>query len=249
MGTPNPYYTVSIDHRNAPLGTATCGPGAADRFILSGDSSYAYRFILDPTGTTRLGATPYCPANLQRLPDIFGSDKPASMAEGQGQRLPIANIVSSREPDPQYNRGFPEVLADGCRAVPGDYARGWAGFNGTDTLEFLLTLDHYADLSSIAVGACHSPDDWVMRPLYVEAQWSIDGLRWSPWQSLSLHNEPSDRYHASSRLRYSLAPRRAKAVTYLRLRLIARPTLPPWHPYAQHPAWLMIDEIEIVGGK
>ena len=249
VGTPDPYYTVSIDHRNAPLGTATCGPGAADRFILSGDSSYAYRFILDPTGTTRLGATPYCPANLQRLSDIFGSDKPASMAEGQGQRLPIANIVSSRQPDPQYSRGFPEVLADGRRAVPGDYARGWAGFNGADTLEFLLTLDHYADLSSIAVGACHSPDDWVMRPLYVEAQWSIDGLRWSPWQSLSLHNEPSDRYHASSRLRYSLAPRRAKAVTYLRLRLIARPTLPPWHPYAHHPAGLMIDEIEIVGGK
>ena len=110
-----------------------------------------------------------------------------------------------------------------------------------------VTLDAYADLDLIALGACHSPADWVVRPLGVEAQWSIDGRSWSPWTDLELVNPPTDLQNDSRRLRYTISPRRgAKKIHFVRLRLVCQPTLPVWHPYAGHPSWLMIDEVEVL---
>jgi hypothetical protein len=114
-----------------------------------------------------------------------------------------------------------------------------------DTVELTLTLDGYETLGTIAVGASHSPADWVVKPQDVQVQWSIDGKGWSPWESMNLVNPPVDLYSDSRRLRYTLTPRKAKSIHYVRLRFICRPSLPIWHPYSGQPAWLMLDEINI----
>ena len=237
---PDPFYTVSLDHRVAPLGTATCGPGVAERHTLSGDSVYAYRFVLLPGDepTERLRAT--AAAHFRRHRDM---EDLSSMYEEVGSALEIAEVECSRRPAAQYSEGFPQELIDGRRAVAGDYKHGWAGFDAPDTVEFLLTLERYATLGEIAVGACHSPGDWVVMPLEVQAQWSIDGRKWSGWQGLQLQNPPADLYTSSSRLTYTLAPRRAKAINFVRLRFVCRQSLPAWHPFAGQPSWLMVDEI------
>ena len=231
--TPEGFYTVSIDHRQAGLGTATCGHGTARRHQLSGDSTYYYRFVAVPGDVER--SCPFAPH-----PDMGGS-----MGAEQAQTLKIKEIASSVKPTEPYTGGFPQQLADGRRAVPGDWRHGWAGFQGADTVELTLTLEGYETLGTVAVGASHSPGDWVVKPLDVQVQWSIDGKRWSPWQSMALANPPTDLYGDSRRLRYTLATHKARSVHFVRLRFVGRCELPIWHPYAGQPAWLMIDEIDI----
>ena len=230
----DPYYTVSIDHLVAPLGTATCGPGVAERHIISGDSSFCYSFIIFPSIENRLYAfSSGIHSDLRQMP----YEKQNTLA--------VKSITCSAVPAERYSDGFPNVLTDGRRAVPGDYKHGWAGFQSPDTVTFTLTFEEYATLDEVSVGACHSSSDWVVKPQDVQVQWSVDGRTWSPWQSLNLQNPPVDLYADSRRLHYSLSPRRAKAISYIRIRFLCRPTLPIWHPYAGQPAWLMVDEIEV----
>ena len=242
VGEPDPYYTVSIDHRVAPLGTATCGPGMAERYTIGGDRNYTYAFIFDPVSPCSLGGTPYEP--FRPHPDLMSSviNMPV---DDDDEQLQFMDLESTVEPSEKYNTDFPYVLRDGLRGVSGDYVRGWVGFEGVDTVEMKLTLFPDDILGAIVVGACHSPNDWVIKPLDVQASWSVDGKKWSPWQSLDLQNPPADLYNDSRRLRYVHRLHKAKAVSFVCLRFICRPTLPIWHPYAGQKSWLMIDEIEL----
>ena len=233
------HYIVNIDYRQAGLGTATCGPGVADRYQISGDSSYYYRFLMIPTtgriflDTKGLDIKPHNELLQQVPPD-----------EDQ-QRLPVYGITCNTRPAEQYSKGWPMVLADGHRAVPGDYRNGWVGFEAPDTIELTVALARIANIGEVSVGACHSPNDWVIQPIEVQGQWSIDGKKWSDWQTLELQNPTDDIQGDSRRMRYSISPRKAKHINYVRLRFVCMPELPVWHNYSRRPSWLMIDEVEI----
>ena len=157
----------------------------------------------------------------------------------------VTDVAGAQPPAAQYGQGYPTVLTDGRRAVPGDWRHGWVGYDGADTVTLTLTLKEPSLLAEVSTGIGHSPTDWVVKPLDVEVCWSKDSLTWSPWQSLDLPHPPQNLYTDSRRLRYQLTPAKAKVVRYVRLRYSCRPTLPPWHPYAGEKAWLMIDEIEL----
>ena len=243
VGAPAPYYTVSIDHLVAPLGTATCGPGVAERYTIAGGHTYTYAFIFDPISKMHLGSTPYEPFRLH--PDLISAV--VEIAIEENNLLPIENLKSNKQPSEKYSEGLLDVLHNGLYGVTGDYNRGWLGFEGEDTVELAITLLKKDDIGEIAVGVCHSPGDWVVKPLDILASWSRDGRTWTPWQSLDLQNPPADLYSDSRRLRYTHTIKKSNnhAVRYVRLRFICRPTLPVWHPYFGQKAWLMLDEIEI----
>ncbi len=232
--TPDPYYTVSIDHRQAGLGTATCGPGVADRYTLSGDSTYCYRFDLLPGMTDRI----YSFLTHRDMSQLITPTLPC-------ERVGVERVEVNRRPDKQYSEGFPGLLTDERRGVCGDWHRGWTGWSGPDTVALTLTLKDYADIDEVTVGTSHSPADWVVKPLDVQVLWSIDGQRWSAWQSMELLNPPTDLYADSRRLTYTLHPRRARSIHYVRLRFVCRPGLPIWHSHAGEAAWLMLDEVEL----
>ena len=238
--TADPYYTVNIDYRVAPLGTATCGPGVDERYTISGDSTYCYRFIFDPVRTD--AERPF--EGFAPHPDIDRGVFTTVDAD-DGLHLVVTDVAGAQQPAAQYGQGYPTVLTDGRRAVPGDWRHGWVGYDGADTVTLTLTLKEPSLLAEVSTGIGHSPTDWVVKPLDVEVCWSKDSLTWSPWQSLDLPHPPANLYTDSRRLRYQLAPAKAKVVRYVRLRYLCRPTLPPWHPYAGEKAWLMIDEIEL----
>ena len=225
---PLPYYVLCFDHRQAGLGSATCGPGVRAPYRLSGDSVYLYSF--------GLGTTPSLHAEaLRPLPAV----KKAS---------PIASIEASAKPSGQYGATFPQCLYDVRQAVAGDYANGWAGWCGEDSLILDIALRQPVGIESITVGFCNAPNDWVLLPRSVEVM--VDGGDWEPLSFtafttdrnalLSNPNASGER----SRVRFHLASRHKKA-THLRLRLRPQPTLPQGHPYCGEKAWLMMDEIEI----
>ncbi|MBQ8704271.1 MAG: hypothetical protein IJ524_07855 [Bacteroidales bacterium] len=232
------YYTVTVAHRVAPLGTATCGPGVAGRYTISGDSTYRYRFIFDPVFS--FSENPY--EGFGPHPDI---EQQLYADEDDGLHLVVTDVAASCPATAPYDDGFPTVLTDFRRAVPGDWRHGWVGYSGADTVTLTLTLKEAATVGEVSAGVSHSPADWVMKPLDVQASWSADGVKWSPWQSLDLPHPPANLYGDSRRLRYHLVPRKAKGVRYVKLRFLCRPTLPPWHPYAGEKAWLMVDEVEL----
>ncbi len=241
-GEADPYYTVSIDYLVAPLGTATCGPGVDERYTIAGDHSYTYSFIFDPVPNNCLGRTPYEP--FRPHPDLLSSIVSLAV-DDENDQLCFIDLESTVQPSEKYSEDFPYVLRDGLYGVSGDYARGWVGFEGVDTVEMTLTLFKGDLLGAISVGTYHSPADWVIKPLNVQASWSIDGRKWSSWQDLDLQNPPDDLYRDSRRLRYTLKLSKICAAAFVRLRFICRPQLPIWHPSAGHPAWLMLDEIEV----
>lgn len=45
--TPADYWTVNVDYKQAPLGTATCGPGALDKYLIK-NQIYEYSFRIQP---------------------------------------------------------------------------------------------------------------------------------------------------------------------------------------------------------
>lgn len=231
---PDSYYTVSVDHQQAGLGTATCGPGVDERYTLSGDSSYCYRFVLMPGLDDRIYTFPPHDDMQQRFTTMFPHEK-----------AKIARVEVNKMPQEQYTEGFPRVLTNDRRAVAGDWHHGWVGFSAPDTVVFSLTLYDFVNLGRIAVGTSHSPADWVVKPINVQARWSIGGETWSEWQSLELSASPTDLYNDSRRLSYWIEPRKAKNIHYVQLRFVCRPELPIWHPYSGQPAWLMVDEIEV----
>ena len=226
---PDTVYTVSIDFRQAPLGTATCGPGVAERYTISGDSTYTYSFVLSPYDDDNLYTFP---AQNLTLPQAATSSS-----------LSVTGIVANREPAEQYSKGFPRLLTDGHRGVPGDYTSGWAGFSAPDTIDVVLMLQSNEKISDISASACHSPNDWVLLPQTVLAQYSSDGMHWSAPREMSAMKSANTNPNATSRVTYNVNYK-GKA-RYVRIRFICNPRLPAWHPYAGHPSWLMIDEVTI----
>ena len=241
VGDPDPYYTVSIDHLVAPLGTATCGPGVAERYTIAGDRAYTYSFVFDPLLDYSPSGTPFNPFRVH--PDLVSSIVELPVEEDN--QIYIDDVACTKTPSEKYSEGYLQVLSNSHRGVLGDWNRGWLGFEGEDTVEMTLTLMERETVGEITVGACHSPADWVVKPLDVQASWSTDGKKWSDWKSLDLKNPPADLYRDSRRLNYTLQSRKAKKIKFIRLRFICRPQLPIWHPSAGHPAWLMLDEIEV----
>lgn len=231
---PDPYYTVSIDHRVAGLGTATCGPGVAERYTLSGDSVYCYRFDIMTGQSDRI----YNFFSHGEMHQMFTSTLPCN-------RLKIRHAETSRMPNEQYSEGFPQVLTDSRRGVTGFWRQGWVGWSAPDTVMLTLTLEKSSSIDEITVGTSHSPGDWVVKPLDIQVSWSLDGKKWSTWESMELPNPPADLYGDSRRLLYTLEPRKTGVVGFVRLRFICRPTLPVWHPYFGQKSWLMLDEIEV----
>ena len=206
----------------------------AERYTLSGDSVYCYRFDIMPGQSERI----YNFFSHNEMHQAFTSTLPCN-------QLKVSRVEVNRMPDDQYSEGFPQVLTDSRRGVAGFWRQGWAGWSAPDTVELTLTLEKSSSIDEITVGTSHSPGDWVVKPLDIQVSLSLDGKKWSKWESMELPNPPADLNSDSRRLLYLLEPCKAKKVGFVRLRFICRPTLPIWHPYFGQKSWLMLDEIEL----
>ncbi len=217
---------LNIDSRIAGLGTATCGPGVREKYRLSGDSTYTFRFSFYLDDTSFIKGYVFDENSL--ISESLASKK---------QIKTVKQLTTTRNPDKPYNKCFPENLMDCKRGVVGDYNEGWAGWNGIDT----LTLDIKAAIRharKINISTCHAPDDWVLAPKKVE----IWDSRCKVWKECS-RTAVSDEYHGCQRIVFQ--SKNTHLPKSLKIRIIHSSTLPDWHTYNGEKAWLMIDEIKI----
>lgn len=240
---PAGYYTLNIDYAQSGLGTATCGPGVTSPYVLSGDSTYRFAFRLSPfckdirpDNPQAAQNSPFCPH-----PDIAKSDKP----KAKNQQL-VKEITCNTNATSPYNKKFPQILIDGMSAVAGDYAQGWGGFAGIDSVEFDIELIALVSLSQMEIGFCHSPNDWVLGPQSVSIQVSKDGVSYSKPMSL-FATTLTDPQNDCRRMRWNriFEKREAKKVKFIKVKVSASALLPEWHDYAGQKAWLLLDEIKV----
>ena len=239
MPAPDSLYSIlNIDSRVAGLGTATCGPGVREKYRLSGDSTYTFRFTLKPTSINSDPTTHTDPFGHNKL-----TDEPLTV---NNRATNIRKISSPSLPSTPYNNDFPNLLYDGKRGVVGDWGEGWCGWNGVDTLEMDVKVSK-RDYWTVKLWFAHAPDEWVVLPQSVEI-WSKSRKRWIPFE---MQSPVKDGKHGRQSIVYSVHPRyktghkTEQVDKEIKIRIIHPATLPDWHDYKGKKAWLMIDEIKV----
>ena len=309
---PTDFLTVNVDYKQAPIGTATCGPGVDEKYVL-GNQVYEYTVLLrafdktlDPIELARF-QVPTVDSMMVPMPEIKatmagkedyrmfnrpltitmtcadpdaeirytmdGSEPtakspvykssfvilktttikakafkkgsvPSFVALRQFNRLNIKNTTFVNPPAERYGKDADIALMDGKKGMPGDYYNDWLGFEGVD-MEATIELAVPTDISTVKVGICHEPNDWVMWPKGVWVSFSNDGNEFTEWQTaeLPVFDRP-DKMHGFGRIE-ARARVNAKQVKFVRVKVENQGDLPEWHPYKGHKAWIMVDEVVV----
>ncbi len=251
---PSPITWLNIDGEMAGLGTATCGPGVRPNARLRGDNTYHFFMVLSTlqegkATTTRLTK------NYVRF--VLGMSYMLFNKTMTGYKEPARpqDITLGTPPDKPYHRPNDTLaeekqalaLADGQRAVAGNYSSSWLGWSGKDTLLINCTLQKSCTLNRVTLGSCHAPQDWVLAPVKVEYSTSRNGKRYSEWQPMEPTLQTEEMHHGKRRVvwRSMELKKPLRRVKHLRIRVVATPTLPAWHSQKGEKAWLMLDELEL----
>ena len=309
---PKDYLTVNVDYKQAPIGTATCGPGVDERYVI-GNQVYEYVVLLrafdttqDPIEFTRF-QVPMADSNMLPMPEINatmagkedfrmfnrpltismncadldaeihyttdGSEPtmkspvysksfiilktttikakafkkggiPSFVTLRQFNRLNIKNTTFVNPPAERYGKEADIALMDGKKGAPGDWQNDWLGFEGVD-MEATVELAVPTNISTVKVGLCHEPNDWVMWPKSVWVSFSKDGTEFTDWQmaELPVFNGP-DKMKGFGRIE-ARARVNEKQAKFVRVKVENYGVLPEWHPYAGQKAWIMVDEVTI----
>ena len=236
--TPAGHYVVSLDYLQSGLGTATCGPGVDDRFLIRGDRKYNYRFTMIPAKIDVNAVN-----SLKNNQSALTIDTVFTTHVAPGKSY-IQKVRCNVKPDKKYYAKFPKNMTDCRKGVVGDWSEQWSGFCGQEKVVFTLTLDSLRTINELVTGICNAPGDWVVAPDRVTVDWSVDGEVWSSSLDASPINPVDNIQTDNRRLRYKADLAGVKTL-YLRLTITHPAVLPQWHSYKGEKAWLMIDEIEV----
>ena len=306
------FLTVNIDYKQAPIGTATCGPGVDEKYVLK-NQVYEYTVLLrvfdksqDPIELSRcqvpkadslMVPTPEIKAAMAGKEDFRMFNRPLTISmtcadpdaeihyttDGseptmkspvysksfiilktttikakafkkgsipsfvtlrQFNRLNIKSTTFVNPPAERYGKDADIALMDGKKGAPGDWQNDWLGFEGVD-MEATVELAVPTNISTVKVGLCHEPNDWVMWPKSVWVSFSKDGTEFTDWQmaELPVFNGP-DKMKGFGRIE-ARARVNEKQAKFVRVKVENYGVLPEWHPYAGQKAWIMVDEVTI----
>ena len=228
------YYTLNIDYAQSGLGTATCGPGVANRDLAKADG---LTFVLH----LHVGAGI----------DHYFVDKNEKMMTlmprcGLGVIHPEKEIVTLQSaPTSPYDQDSEKILVDRKIGSPANFRDGWVGYYG-DTMKVLLLLENYKKKpSELVLSFAHHPSQWVFVPQKVTISYSTNGKKFSKPEEVTLPFDPALEANSKPRvciLRHKIP---SKDVKYIRIEAEPVEKLPAWHTAAGEKAWIMTDEIKI----
>ena len=89
-------WTVNVDHKQAPLGTATCGPDALDKYLIK-NGVYEYTFRLRPFNMSNEDVDELCGQNIFSMKKHV--ETPVITSEFKEFNRPMKVTISVDEPD------------------------------------------------------------------------------------------------------------------------------------------------------
>jgi len=148
------------------------------------------------------------------------------------------------QPSERYP-GTPNCLTDGIAYPEGDvYQIGkkhWCGFSGND---FLIELDLGKEytIKAIKAGFLQNQQDWIFAPINVVFLTSLNGVDY-----MNITNNLCQGVEKDERIMkvYAMAQYPGLKTRYIIVKA-KNILLPEWHPGAGKPAWLFVDEIEVI---
>ena len=310
---PRDFLTVNVDYKQAPLGTATCGPGVDEKYVID-NQVYEYTVMLrayDAKTESPLELSRYQVPEMSRLmvpaPEIKATmagkedyriynrpltismtyadpeaeiryttdgseptmkssvykhsfvivktctikakafkkgEAPSFTTLRQFNRLNIKNTTFVSPANEQYGKNADIALMDGRLGLSKDYYNDWLGFFGDD-MDATIELAMPTDISTVKVGICHEPKDWVVWPKSVMVSFSNDGKEFTDWQMVSLPVfDCLDPMQGFGRIE-ARALVNAKRAKFVRVKVENPGTLPQWHPSAGEKSWIMVDEVTV----
>ena len=240
------HYTLNIDYDQAGLGTATCGPGVAERDLVKienrvvsmelhlqlGENVFFEDFFVDQS------------KNL----DLF-LGRCINFRVRRGSWDPITLLS---KPSAPYDKDPDTILVDEKIGNPADFHNGWFGFLGKPMVvnyEFRRWIcngqDCTPDSLTITLSFAHHPSQWVFLPQKVSVAYSKNGKKFSKPEEVALPFDPILKENDKPRvciLRHKIP---SNDVKYIRIEAEPVEKLPKWHAAAGEKAWIMTDEIQV----
>ena len=162
----------------------------------------------------------------------------------QFNRLNIKGTIFVNPPAERYGKDADIALMDGKKGLAGDWDNDWLGFEGVN-MEATIELAVPTNISTVKVGLCHEPNDWVVWPKCVWVCFSTDGTEFNGWEraELPVFDRP-DKMQGFGRIE-ACARVNINQAKFVRVKVENQGVLPEWHPYAGQKAWIMVDEVAI----
>ena len=239
------YYTLNIDKAQSGLGTATCGPGIANRDLVKIGLVTEMQLYLQ-VGENALFEDFFVNKTKEMEP-LFSRDINGAKRIGEAPSYTI-----NSKPTEPYNKAADTILMDQKIGNPANYREGWVGYFGTPMEvkcfigEWIVNgRDYTPDSLLITLSFAHHPSQWVFMPQKVTVSYSKNGKKYSQPEEVALPFDPTLKENDQPRvciLRHKIPSRGVKFI-----RIEAKPVekLPLWHAAAGEKAWIMTDEIKV----
>jgi beta-galactosidase len=233
------YYTLNIDLKQAGVGTATCGPGIADRYLVE-NNRREFNFDL----------------HLQVGENIFFNDLMVDKSKHLdyfypefiplvNRTLPLQKIRLKSKPSVPYDRDEDKILLDGKIGNLANFHEGWIGKWGRPMIIQYEVVDYAYDSPTVTLSFAHHPAQWVFLPKKVTVSYSTDGIKYSKPEEVTLPFDPTLQENERPRvclLRHKISGRNVK---YIRIEAQPVERLPEWHPATCVGTWIMTDEVKV----
>jgi len=233
------YYTLNIDKAQSGLGTATCGPGVADRDLVKLERRTTSMELLLQLGENIFFEDFFVDGSKDMEP-LFGRCINFSQRIGKG---PSYTLTSN--PTTPYDKDADTILVDERIGNPADYHEGWVGYFGTPMIMQYEPGNCKADSLTLTLSFAHHPSQWVFMPQKVTVSYSKNGKKFSKPEEVTLPFDPVLEANSKPRvciLRHIIPN---KNVKYIRIEAEPVEKLPEWHAAAGEKAWIMTDEIRV----
>ncbi len=233
------YYTLNIDYLQAGLGTATCGPGIADRDLVETSRMMSFDLLLQ-VGENAFFEDLFVDKSKYFL--YFHPDVNFRVSRKTGDFDPVTLLS---KPDAPYDKHADSVLIDEYIGNPANYREGWVGYFGKPMELSLETLPLNGDSLTVTLSFAHHPSQWVFMPQKVLVSYSTNGKKYSKPEEVALPFDPVLKENDQPRvciLRHKIP---GQGVKFIRIEAEPVEKLPLWHAAPGEKAWIMTDEIKI----
>jgi beta-galactosidase len=232
------YYTLNIDKVQSGLGTATCGPGIANRDLVKIGLVTKMQLLLQ-VGENALFEDFFVNKTKEMEP-LFSRD--INWVKRIGE-IPSYTINST--PTEPYNKAADTILMDQKIGNPANFHEGWVGYYGEPMNLKCALNENQNDTLTVTLSFAHHPSRWVFLPKKVTVAYSKNGRKFGKPEEVALPIDPTLEANSKPKvyiLRHKIPNQKVKYI-----RIVAEPVekLPAWHAAPGEKAWIMTDEVKI----